>query len=66
MIWKEINMGLSARFNLSYISVFAYVFVLVLVFVFMSIFIFIFVFVAIFISAMMIHPKVINMGRCPI
>ena len=64
MIWKEINMGLSARFNLSYIYVFAYVFVSVLVFVFMSIFIFIFV--AIFISAMMIHPKVINMGRCPI
>ena len=57
-------MGLSARFNLSYISVFAYVFVSVLVFVFMSIFIF--VFVAIFISTMMIHPKVINMGRCPI
>ena len=56
MIWKEINMGLSARFNLSYISVFAYVFVSVLAFVF----------VAIFISAMMIHPKVINMGRCPI
>ena len=26
MIWKEINMGLSARFNLSYISVFAYVY----------------------------------------
>ena len=42
MIWKEINMGLSARFNLSYISVFAYVFVSVLVFVFMSIFIFVF------------------------